>query len=246
MKKYGVQMFGLRDITKDDMRAALRTVAETGYKQVEFAGFFDNAPEKVREYLDEFGLEAVSTHTGIGLLTPENIQNTIALHKAIGCTNLTIPGVAMKTREELESSIEIINFAQPILEVEGITLSVHNHAREFIVTDYGALVHEELAKRTKINFQIDTFWVFFAGVDPVEVIEHYRALGRLTMIHLKDGRLDRSSKALGEGDAPVEAVLTKALEFDIPIIVESEGLNPTGAEENARCFEFLKKYHESH
>ena len=38
----------------------------------------------------------------------------------------------------------------------------------------------------------------------------------------------------------------KALELDVPIIVESEGLNPTGAEENARCFEFLRKYHESH
>ena len=247
MKKYGVQMFGLRDITPTDFRLALKTAADIGYKQVEFAGFFDNPPEKVRAYLDEFDLEPISTHTVIDAITPDRLQNTIALHKAIGCKYVTLPGIWLGTREELDKTIELINYAQPILEKEGLTLCVHNHWREFKPTDYGAISHEELEAKTNVKFQLDTFWAFFAGTDPIALMEYYYSLGRLTMIHLKDGVLDNSKKAaLGEGEAPVEAILTKALELNIPIIVESEGLYPTGAEEHARCFEFLKKYHETH
>lgn len=241
MTKYGVQMYGLRDITEKDMKLALKTAAEIGYKQVEFAGFFGHSAARIRSYLDEYGLEAISTHSGIDRITPENIKNTICDHKIIGSKNLTVPGVWMATREDLDRSLEIIHFASPILKDEGIALSVHNHSREFILTDYGALVHEELESKTDVLFQLDTFWAFFAGRDPVERMQYYHSIGRLSMIHIKDGCLDRSSKALGEGEAPVKAVLDKALEIKLPIIVESEGLDPSGAEENARCFEFLKK-----
>ena len=246
MKKYGVQMFGLRDITPTDLRLALKTVADIGYKYVEFAGFFGHSAEEVRSYLDEFGLEVCSTHTGIDKITPENIEETIAYQKALGNKNVIMPGIWLGTREDLDRTIEVINFATPRLAAEGIKLSVHNHFREFELTDYGAVAHEELEEKTAVDFQLDTFWAFYAGKDPVALMEHYHSIGRLTMIHLKDGMKDRSGRALGEGEAPVEAVLAKALKLDIPIVVESEGLDPTGAEENARCFEFLRKYHENH
>ena len=40
MKDYGIQMYSVRDITKDNMEGALKALAEMGYKYVEFAGFF--------------------------------------------------------------------------------------------------------------------------------------------------------------------------------------------------------------
>ena len=40
-KEYGLQMYSVRDITRDSMRLALQKVAEMGYKYVEFAGFFE-------------------------------------------------------------------------------------------------------------------------------------------------------------------------------------------------------------
>lgn len=246
MRKYGVQMFGLRDITQNDLRSALKTVSDIGYKFVEFAGFFGHSAAEVRSYLDEFGLEVSSTHTNIDQLTPENIGNTLTYHKELGNKNIIMPGIWINTREELDRSIDVINFAEPILKKEGITLSVHNHFLELAPAEYGAIPHKELEEKTNVCFQLDTFWAFFAGKDPVRLMEYYRSIGRLSMIHLKDGGKDKSSKALGEGEAPVCAVLKKAIELDVPIIVESEGLDPTGAEENARCFEFLKRYELSH
>ena len=53
---YGIQMYSIRDLTPKDMKAALKGVADIGYKYVEFAGFFDHPAEQIREWLDEFGL----------------------------------------------------------------------------------------------------------------------------------------------------------------------------------------------
>ena len=42
------------------------------------------------------------------------------------------------------------------------------------------------------------------------------------------------------GAAPVKAVRKKAIELGVGIVVESEGLDPTGKEEVERCINFLK------
>lgn len=246
MRDYGLQMYGLRDITPTDMRLALKTAADIGYKQIEFAGFFDNSPEEIRAWLDEYGLTAISTHTGLDLLRLENIAETVATHRALGLRSLACPGFKMNTREELDYAMDIIAAAEPILRAEGLTLSVHNHAREFMTTPYGALAHKEFEEKTNVQFQLDTYWIFVAGKDPVEQMNYYHSLGRLSSIHIRDGMKNTDGRPLGEGEAPVEAVLTRALELDVPIIVENDRLEPSGKAQCTRCFEFLRKYHESH
>ena len=47
--------------------------------------------------------------------------------------------------------------------------------------------------------------------------------------------------ALGEGSAAVRDVMAKAKDLGLLMVVESEGLNPTGLEEVKRCADFLKK-----
>ena len=93
--------------------------------------------------------------------------------------------------------------------------------------------------KTNISFQLDTFWAFYAGKDPVAVMEELYKMGRLVSIHLKDGLSDRSGRSLGEGEAPVVKVLDKAIEMGLPVVVESEGEDPTGPDEVGRCFAFL-------
>ena len=73
--EYGIQMYSLRDITKDDLKGALKQVAEMGYKYVEFAGFFNNSAEDVKAWLDEYGLVCSGTHTGIPGILPEAIES---------------------------------------------------------------------------------------------------------------------------------------------------------------------------
>ena len=120
--EYGIQMYSLRDITKDSMRMALEKVAAMGYKYVEFAGFFDYMPEQIKLWLDEFGLICSSTHTGMGAITPEAIDETIRYHKIIGCDNLIVPGCDWSTPEKAQSVIDGLNYAQKKLAENGIRL----------------------------------------------------------------------------------------------------------------------------
>ena len=251
MTDYGLQLYSVRDITKDDLKGALRAVAEMGYKYVEFAGFFGNSAEDVRAWLDEYGLIASGTHTKLDALTPDTIGETIRYHKVIGCKNLIVPSARWDTEENMEKNIAALNEAQKILSDAGITLGYPNHSGEFYETPYGKIVEDELLCRTDISIPIDTFWLFNAGIDPVPYLEAHK--DRISVIHLKDGVVSKDTKgsfadarngavgrSVGSGDAPVEAVRAWAIENGVLMVIESEGLDPTGPEEVKRCIDFLR------
>ena len=82
--EYGLQLYSVRDITEKDLRSALKEVAALGYKYVEFAGFFENPADKVKSWLDEYGLVVSGTHTCIDGIADDKIDETIAYHQALG------------------------------------------------------------------------------------------------------------------------------------------------------------------
>ena len=246
MIEYGIQMYSLRDMVLQDhnMDGALRTVAKLGYKFVEFAGFDGLPAAEVGAMLQKYGLTALATHTRLHLLTPETIGDTIAYHKALGIKNVIIPNLRATSAEGLEELVRAINYAQPILEAEGLTLGYHNHWWEVYGGESDFLTIEELYRRTSVRFEFDIFWIFIADRDPVEQLRRYA--DRVQMIHLKDGKRSPTDHfggigcALGEGDAPVAAVREYAIEHHLPMVVESEGQNPTGPEEIGRCIRYLR------
>lgn len=251
MVEYGLQMYSVRDITKENMKDALRQVAEMGYKYVEFAGFFDHPAEDIKAWLDEYGLKVSGTHTGYKLIQPGAIEETIAYHKAIGCTRLILPSAKWNTPEELEYTVALMNLAQKRLEAEGITLGYHNHSKEFYPTPYGKIVENEIIDRTNAEIEIDTFWLFNAGIDPVPYLEAHK--DRIRVIHLKDGVFPTDGQrdfatahegvrgcSVGSGIAPVKAVREWAIANNVWMVIESEGLDPTGPAEAKRCIDFLR------
>ena len=121
MTEFGIQMYSLRDITKSDMNRALCEIARMGYKTAEFAGFFGYKSEYIKGLLDKYGIKAVATHTGYGDLV-NNFAATVAYHKAIGCTDIIIPGASVYDRKGIEEFIENVNKWIPALKAEGITL----------------------------------------------------------------------------------------------------------------------------
>ena len=234
---YGLQLYSVRDVTESDLEGTLKKVAEIGYRYVEFAGFFGHSAEEVKAMLDRYGLIVSGTHSGLGDLDAD-FEGTVKYHKTIGNTNYIVPGAPTWTAVELDETIEKINKYQPMLAAEGIRMAYHNHDGEFKPNADGQIPHEEMERRTNIDFQIDTFWAFVAGKDPVEVIT--RLKDRVHVIHLKDGLRNGHGYALGEGEAPVAAVREKAIELGMHMVVESETLQPDGISEATRCINYLK------
>lgn len=249
--EYGLQMYSLRDITEDDLKGALKQVADMGYKYVEFAGFFGHSAEEVKSWLDEYGLICSGTHTGAAPLADDVIDETIAYHKTIGCNNLIIPGLDWSTEEKFNENIVLINRAQKKLAENGIALGYHNHSGEFFENNYGKVIENEIISRTSVELEIDTFWAYNAGLDPVTYCEKNK--DRIRVIHLKDGIASAPEnknyenvhkgvigKSVGSGNALVNAVREWAIANNVQMVIESEGLEPTGPEEVKRCIDYLQ------
>lgn len=238
MMHYGLQLYSVRDALADNYKATLADVARMGYKMVETFGGMGPGADILRSWFDKYGLSCVGTHTGASELADDVIAQTIADHHTIGCNLLIIPGHDLSTAAKVDEFIALVNRAQPILAKEGIRLAFHNHSREFLPNEDGQIVHNELRDRTRLFFELDTYWAYNAGVDPLQKTDE---LGdRLVAIHLKDGLLGGEGKHLGQGTAPVRDVHDKAKALCLPIVVESESLTPNGPEEAESCFNYLK------
>jgi len=165
-------------------------------------------------------------------------DETLAYHKAIGNKRYIIPGHDFSTRAKLDEFIKNCNEIAPKLRAEGIELYFHNHHREFLpMGEEGYIVHKELEEKTDILFEIDTYWSYVAGKDSVELLKYFGK--RVDIVHLKDGDSAGKGVSLGQGTAPVKEVREYAIANGLDVVVESEGLDPTGEEEVRRCIDFL-------
>src|SRR5271169_7079596 len=81
--KVGVQLYTVRDLMKKDFSGTIAKVASIGYKEVEFAGYFNHSPADVRAILDKNGLAAPSCHVGYDVVE-KHWPETIEAAKVIG------------------------------------------------------------------------------------------------------------------------------------------------------------------
>lgn len=238
---YGVQLYSVRDAVAElGMKETLRRVAEIGYKSVEFAGFGDATAEEVRDILREFDLSVDGTHTGIKALLPDTIEATLKDMQTIGNKRVIIPAAKLKTDADIELFLQQVAYAAPILKSAGIELGFHNHHTEFLPNEDGTVPMDVLKEKTDLFFELDTYWAYHAGVDPV--LEMERMGDRLQLIHIKDGvggEEKTCGRPLGQGSAPVAAVYKKACELGLPMVVESETLQPDGMTEISVCYDCL-------
>lgn len=234
--EYGVQLYSVRDITGTNMPGALSSIAQQGYSFVEFAGFFGIGAKEISAMLREYGLKVSGTHTGLEELLNDP-EGAIAYHKAIGNTNIIVPYAELTAQEKLDTFVGHMNTLQKKLHGAGIRLGYHNHAHEFKQNADGSVAFEQLIYRTELDLEIDTFWVYAAGLDPVKLLE--RLHRRVPVIHIKDGYENGEGMPLGKGTAPVKAVYETAVKYGIPMVVESETLKPSGLAETEICIKYL-------
>ena len=85
-----VQMYTLRSITENDFSAALKAVADIGYKNVELAGLQGLSAADFKALLDTYGLKAPSAHVPYSAFE-EDAQAVADDYKLIGCEWVIVP-----------------------------------------------------------------------------------------------------------------------------------------------------------
>lgn len=232
--KYGIQLYSVRDMALDD---AIEKMSALGYSSVEFAGFFDKSADEITKLLKDNNIEIFGTHSGLKELSSD-YEGTLCYHKAIGNKYYTIPAHRLKCQADIDDFVEKVNKLYPMLKAEGITLGFHNHAGEFKPNADGSVAFEQILYRTELALEVDAYWAYVGMGDPIAVLE--RVGDRLVAIHIKDGDSEGNGFPLGMGIAPVKDVYDWGVSHNIPLIVESETLTPSGFEEARICIEYLK------
>lgn len=189
--KVGVQLYTVRDAMKADFAGSIAKVAAIGYKEVEFAGYFDHKPADVRALLDKDGLTAPSCHFGYDVVQkhwPETLDAAHVIgHKFIVCP--WIDESERKTADGWKRISETFNKAGEASKKAGIQFGYHNHWWEFVPDANlgGKLPYDYLLESTDtklVKMEMDLAWISVTGQDPVSYFNRFP--GRFPLVHVKD------------------------------------------------------------
>jgi len=209
-KPLSIQLYTLRAEAAKDFPAVLRTVAEIGYKGVEFAGLHGHSPQDIRKLIDDLGLQVSSSHTA--LPTSENVNQLVETERALGNTRL-ISGLGPKdfqTVDDCKRAAERFQTAAELVRPHGMTFGMHNHWWEFHTVGDRLVYDIVLEAAPDIFSELDVYWAAYGGQDAAQVVASHKA--RLPVLHIKDGPLEKDAPhtAVGSGKLDIPAIIGAA------------------------------------
>ncbi|MCK5851954.1 sugar phosphate isomerase/epimerase [bacterium] len=171
-----------------------------GYIGVETAGFPGTTPENAAKLFKELELEVPSAHTAMPI--GESKQETLDVMYALDSKRI-VSGLGPEnflTTDLVKKSCEKINEASAVAVENGLSFVYHNHWWEFLTVNNRSVYKIMLDYLVpEVLFELDTYWVKTAGLNPTAVI---RELGkRIPLLHVKDGscKKDEAMTAVGDG-----------------------------------------------
>jgi sugar phosphate isomerase/epimerase len=186
--KVGVQLYTVRDQMQADFEGTIAKVAQIGYKEVEFAGYFGRTGQQVRAMLDKNSLSAPATHVQYDELD-EKFPSVIETSKTIGMDYIVCPWIPEDLRKAPDiwkQASEKFNKAGEQSKKAGIQFAYHNHWFEFLPVN-GKLPYDtllELCDKDLVKMELDLCWISLAGGDPLKYFDRYP--GRFPLVHVKD------------------------------------------------------------
>lgn len=188
-KKFGLQLYSLRDVLPSDPKGILKQVAAFGYKQVEsyehdkLGIFWGMKNTEFKQYMDDLGMEIISSHCKY----TENFERKADEAATIGMKYLICPHVgAQKDIDTFKRFADTFNKCGEICRQRGIHFAYHNHEYSFKLLE-GQFPQDVMMQHTDkslVDFQMDMYWVVTAGQDPVAWLNKYP--DRFRLGHLKD------------------------------------------------------------
>jgi sugar phosphate isomerase/epimerase len=214
VERIGLQLYTVRTQMAADFRGTLEQVARLGFKEVEFAGYFNQTPMQVKETLAAVGLAAPAAHVPLNLIRNEWAR-VLDDASAIGHKYLVLAWLMPEERTALDQYrklADLLNGAGEAARKRGIQLAYHNHDFEFVKLD-DVVPYDLLLERTDpklVAVELDIYWIAKAGVEAAPYFAKYP--GRFPLLHVKD--MDATDKKgfteVGRGTIDFKRVFASA------------------------------------
>lgn len=254
LQAFGIQLYSVKDEMAKDPKATMTALAGFGYSQ--FEGFdggkgvlWGMKPAEFKTLTTDLGVKMVASHANVF----ENLDSQAADAKEAGLDYLICPWIGpQKSIDEYKMMADKFNQAGETLKSHDLKFAYHNHDYTFVNMD-GIMPQDVLMENTDpalVDFEMDMYWVYVAGVNPSNYLAKYP--GRFKLCHLKDAEEDKGNGEergvlLGTGEIPFSNLVKESKDLGMEyFIVEQErfvGTNPMeAAEKNAiylkNTFEF--------
>ena len=180
----GLQLYSIRQQCEKDLAAMLAVVSKTGYKGVEFAGYYGHGAKDLRKMLDDNGLIACGTHTPYESVLAGKLQETVEFNQTIGNKFLIVPSMTARSKKEWLERASLFNDLADKVKPHSMWVGYHAHAHDFTKFE-GETAWDIFFGNTKpdVIMQLDTSNCRDGGADPVAVLKKYP--GRERTIHIK-------------------------------------------------------------
>ncbi len=201
LSNIGIQLYTVRDRMAADVRGTLQQLSEIGYREVEFAGYYDHTPAEIRTLLNDLGLTSPSAHTPIETIRGD-LEQVIETFLSIGHEYLVVPWLSEDERDSLDkykAHAELFNRVAEQCVSAGLRFAYHNHDFEFEAID-GTLPMDLLLAETDpglVQIELDLYWINKGGADSFAYFEKHP--GRFPLCHVKDMAEDGSMADVGSG-----------------------------------------------
>jgi sugar phosphate isomerase/epimerase len=222
----GLQLWSLREQTKADLPAALDLVKSYGISEVETAGTGNVSAEEFNKLLQARGLKAISAHMGYDALV-KDLPGALRTAKILGVQYVMtawVPHQGAFTARNARDAAANFNKWGEAFRAEGITYGYHPHGYEFVPLEGegGKTAFDIILAETSpnlVSFEMDVFWVFHAGVDPVKMLKQHA--GRWSLLHVKDIRKGAVTGLSSGHAAPIDNVAVGTGQIDWPSVLKT-------------------------
>lgn len=221
--KIGVQLYTVRKEMERDFEGTLARVAGIGFKEVEFAGYFNRSPEQVRNILATLKLESPAGHMPYeALADPSAWLRILDTANTIGHQYVVIawtPQEERRTPDDWKRVAEKFNRAGRAAKEAGLTFAYHNHDFEFTSLGQGPIPFDLLLAETDpalVKIEMDLYWITLGGQDPFRYFAKYP--GRFPMVHVKDMKKGGERPQMvdvGKGDIDFRSIFARREEAGI-------------------------------
>lgn len=217
----GTSHYGAKEIQK-----VLAEIAEVGYKELEVFDYrnrsvFDIPYKEFNTMVTDLGMRITSGHYKTGQVNPEwagtlvtDWEAAVEDAKAIGQEYVNVAWMDPSERQSIDDYkkvCELMNNANEVCKKAGVKLGYHNHDFEFVDIDgqtpYDVMLNE---LDSSIIFELDLYWITFAGKDPLQYFSKYP--GRFELWHVKDmSKSDPKVQTdVGSGSIDFKPIFAKA------------------------------------